>query len=70
MKQRGTDGNLSIPLYVTGSSSVMEVRDETATPYNLNGINGSDRLAEALTTWLESSRNIRESLYSILEAKQ
>ena len=67
---RAKDGNLSIPLYVTGSSSVMEVRDETATPYTLNGINGSDRLTEALTAWLESSRNIQESLNSILEAKQ
>ena len=67
---RAKDGNLSIPLYVTGSSYVMEVRDEAAIPYALNGTNGSDRLTEALSAWLESSRKVRESLSSILEAKQ
>ena len=67
---RTKDGNLSIPLYVTGSSSVSEVRDEAATPYTLNGINGSDRLTDALTAWLESSRKVRKAFESILEAKQ
>ena len=67
---RARDGNLSIPLYVTGSSSVMEVRDEAAIPYTLNGTNGSDRLSEALTAWLESSRQVRESLEAILGDKQ
>jgi len=47
----------------------MEVREETA-PYTLNGTNGTDRLSEALTAWLESSHQVRESLKAILEAKQ
>ena len=66
---RAKDGNLSIPLYVTGSSDLMEVREE-ALPYALNGKKGSDRLPEALAAWLESSRQVRESLKAIMEAKQ
>jgi len=65
----GRNGNLSIPLYVTGSSSVIEVR-EAAAAYTMNGVNGSDRLSEALTAWLDSSRQVRESLKTILETKQ
>ena len=67
---RAKEGNLSIPLYVTGSSSATGVRDEAATSYTLNGKNGSDRLSEALTAWLESSRQVRESLKTVLEAKR
>ena len=63
---RAKEGNLSIPLYVTGSSPVTEVRDSSAT-YNLSGTNGSDRLTEALAAWLESSRQVRKSLDSILK---
>jgi type I restriction enzyme M protein len=64
---RARDGNLSIPLYVTGSSSVMDVRDDLAL-YN-QGSGGKDRLTEALTAWLESSQKVRESLSIILEDK-
>ena len=66
---RARNGNLSIPLYVTGSFSVMEVREAT-NPYTLNGSNRSDRLSEALAAWLDSSRQVRESLKAILETKQ
>jgi type I restriction enzyme M protein len=66
---RGRNGNLSIPLYVTSSSSVLKVR-EAAAAYTLNGTNGSDRLSEALTAWLESSRQVRASLKAILETKR
>jgi len=65
---RAKEGNLSIPLYVNGSSAVMEVREGAAT-YTLNGKNGSDRLTEALAAWLESSRQVRESLKTVLEVK-
>jgi len=67
---RARDGNLSIPLYVAGSSAMQEIHDDAATPYTLNGANGGDRLTEALTAWLESSRKIRESLSVILEDKK
>jgi type I restriction enzyme M protein len=60
---RAKDGNLSIPLYVTSSSPVMEVCEASAT-YD------SDRLTEALTTWMESSRQVRKALDSILEAQR
>ena len=65
---REKEGNLSIPLYVNGSSAVMGVRDEAA-PYTLNGKNGSDHLSEALAAWLESSRQVHESLKTVLEVK-
>jgi type I restriction enzyme M protein len=65
---RAKDGNLSIPLYVTGSSSVAEIREASAT-YNQNSANGSDQLTEALAVWLESSRRVRESIMDILEVK-
>ena len=38
-------------------------------PYTLNGTNGSDRLSDALTAWLESSRQVRKSLDAILEER-
>jgi type I restriction enzyme M protein len=66
---RAKDGNLSIPLYVTGTSSVPEVLDEAAKPYTANGANASDHLSEALAAWLESSHKVPESLRSILEEK-
>ena len=47
----------------------MEVREAVA-PYTLNGTNGSDRLSEALAAWLDSSRQVRESLKVILEGNQ
>ena len=68
---RVKEGNLSIPLYVTSSSSPMEVRDVSAT-YTLNGTgtlkdtNGSDRLMEVLDNWLTSRKAIAESLHAIL----
>jgi type I restriction enzyme M protein len=65
---RAKDGNLSIPLYVTGLSSVAEIREASAT-YNQNSANGSDQLTEALAVWLESSRRVRESIMDILEVK-
>jgi type I restriction enzyme M protein len=66
---RAKDGNLSIPLYVAGPSSVPEIREEATTPYTLNGINGLDRLSDALAAWLESSGKVRELLKTILEEK-
>lgn len=66
---RAKGGNLSIPLYVTGSPDLPGVREDAATPYAPNGKNGTDRLTETLTAWLESSRKVRESLEAILETK-
>jgi type I restriction enzyme M protein len=72
---RAREGNLSIPLYVTSASSPMDVR-ETSASYTLKGTStpretsGPDRLTEALTTWLESSRKVRKALDSILEEQQ
>ena len=57
---RAREGNLSIPLYVTGSSSRAE---ENGTPLT----SGQDRLTEALTDWLESSANLRQSIGAILK---
>jgi type I restriction enzyme M protein len=67
---RARDGNLSIPLYVAGSSAMQEVRDEAAAPYTANGASGGDRLTEALTAWLESSRKVGKSLSVVLEDKK
>jgi len=65
---RAKDGNLSIPLYLTGSSSVAEIREASAT-YRVNSESGSDQMTEALAAWLESSRRVRESIMDILEVK-
>ena len=55
---RSKDGNLSIPLYVAPGSN------------NSSGANltseGKPDLAGALTNWLGSSRNVRESLHHLL----
>jgi type I restriction enzyme M protein len=47
---RAKDGNLSIPLYVASESSAL--REDTVA-YRVNGP------SEALSAWLESSRNVR-----------
>jgi type I restriction enzyme M protein len=54
---RAKEGNLSIPLYVGGESSV--VREET-------GDCGTNSLPSALSGWLESSAAVRQSLQSFL----
>ena len=55
---RAKDGNLSIALYVASESSAL--REDTVA-YRVNG------LPEALSGWLESSRNVRQALSSILK---
>jgi type I restriction enzyme M protein len=59
---RAKDGNLSIPLYVANGSSGVEVREASASC-------GTDRLADALKDWLESSNRVREALGAILEGR-
>ena len=54
---RAKDGNLSIPLYVGGETAAVQ---EEAAEYRVNG------LPDALSTWLNSSRSVRESLQSLL----
>ena len=55
---RAKDGNLSIPLFV---SSV------TAHNHDAIGVPQTDKLTVALQSWLESTRNTRESLRGTLE---
>jgi type I restriction enzyme M protein len=55
---RPKDGNLSIPLYVTGETTMKE----DAAEYRANG------LPAALSTWLESSAALRCSLEALLSA--
>jgi type I restriction enzyme M protein len=54
---RAKEGNLSIPLYVVGETAAVQ---EEAAEYRING------LPDAITAWLNSSRNVRESLQSLL----
>jgi type I restriction enzyme M protein len=56
---RAKDGNLSIPLYVGGETQAQtDAAAETATT----------ALPDALNAWLESSRNVRNSLQHLLSA--
>jgi len=58
---RAKEGNLSIPLYVSGESSV--VREEAA-DY------GTNSLPSALSGWLESSAAVRQSLGALLSSNK
>ncbi|NLF15988.1 MAG: SAM-dependent DNA methyltransferase [Lentisphaerae bacterium] len=55
---RAHDGNLSIPLYISPATATATTAGDASRP----------DLAEALAAWLESSRQVRESLGSILSA--
>ncbi|KAF5038072.1 N-6 DNA Methylase [anaerobic digester metagenome] len=57
---RASDGNLSIPLYVAQPAAM--VCEEPA-QY------GEASLPDALSAWLESSRNARKTLYTILSTE-
>jgi len=54
---RAKEGNLSIPLYVSGQAH--EAQQERA------GY-GAEALPEALSAWLESSKQVRRSLEALL----
>lgn len=54
---QGNDGNLSIPFYVAQQAGM--VCEEP-------GQYGDASLPDALSAWLESSRNARKALYEIL----
>jgi len=57
---RAKDGNLSIPLYVSGETATAK---EDAAEYRANG------LPDALSAWLESSATVRKSLDALLSTK-
>jgi type I restriction enzyme M protein len=57
---RTKEGNLSIPLYVSGQAH--EAQQERA------GY-GAEALPEALSAWLESSRRMRQALEQVLDSK-
>jgi len=56
---RAKDGNLSIPLYVAPAP----VTEQTRPGYVVGGEGGLDR---ALADWLESARQVRQSLATLL----
>jgi type I restriction enzyme M protein len=56
---RAKHGNQSIPCYVAPKTASMVAADTNA-PY------GSNCLTEALTGWLESSKNVRKALGGLL----
>ena len=58
---RAKDGNLSIPLYVSPVPTAEEARAGYA-------VGGEGGLEKALTNWLESSAQVRQSLEALLSA--